>query len=71
MTKTEMIEAINQMTNEQQNNFYNHLRENGLKEDEIRASQAISFFTKLHSDPELYRAVRVEMGHQLYKKFTN
>ena len=70
MTQTEMIEAINKMTNEQQNDFYNTLRENGLSEDDIRTIQAAAFFAKLYSCPELYRAVREEMGHRLYEEFT-
>lgn len=70
MTKTEMIETINKMDNEQQNRFYNNLRENGMSEDDIRTIQAAAFFAKLYSNPELYRAVRDEMGRQLYKEFT-
>jgi hypothetical protein len=70
ISKTEMIEAINKMTNEQQNHFYNHLREGGMSEDDIRTIQAAAFFTKLYSNPELYRAIRDEMGRQLYAEFT-
>lgn len=70
MTKTEMIETINKMTNEQQIRFYDNLRKNGLSEDDIRTIQAMAFFAKLYSCPELYREVRSEMGRQLYKEFT-
>lgn len=70
MTQTDMIEAINKMDNEQQTRFYNNLRENGLSEDEIRTIQAMAFFTKLYNNPELYVAVRDEMGRQLYQEFT-
>ena len=70
MTQTELIETINKMDNAQQIQFYNTLRENGLSEDEIRTIQAVAFFTKLYGNPELYRAVRDEMGRQLYKEFT-
>ena len=70
MTKTELIETINKMDNEQQNHFYNHLRENGMSEDDIRTIQAAAFFAKIYSHPELYREIRDEMGRQLYKEFT-
>ena len=70
MTQTEMIETINKMTSEQQNSFYNTLRENGLSEDEIRTIQAAAFFAKLYANPELYRQLRDEMGRQLYEEFT-
>lgn len=70
MTKDAMIEAINKMDNEQQNRFYNNLRQIGLSEDDIRTIQAAAFYAKLYSNPEMYRAVRDEMGRQLYKEFT-
>lgn len=70
MTQTEIIETINQLDNEQQNLFYNNLRENGLSEDDVRTIQAAAFFAKLYSSPELYYEVRSEMGRQLYKEFT-
>lgn len=70
MTKNDLIEALNKMTNEQQAVFYNCLRAGGLSESEILAIQGVAFYTKLYSDPELYREVRAEMGHQMYKLFT-
>jgi hypothetical protein len=70
MAQTEMIETINKMDNEQQNRFYNNLRESGMSDDDIRTIQAAAFFAKLYSNPELYRAVRDEMSRQLYKEFT-
>lgn len=70
MTQKEMIEAINKMTNEQQNDFYNRLRNNGVSENDIQTIQAVAFFNKLHSCPELFREVCDEMGHRLYAEFT-
>jgi hypothetical protein len=70
MTKTDLIETIARMNNEQQTRFYDNLRADGLSEDEILAIQGMVFFTKLYSSPELYREVRDEMGRQLYEEFT-
>ena len=70
MTKNEIIETINKMDNDQQARFYDNIRQNGMTEDDIRTIQAAAFFAKLYSNPELYRAIREEMGHQLYKEFT-
>lgn len=70
MRKNELIETIMMMNNEQQNSFYNRLRESGITEDEIRTIQSMVFFTKLYSDPAFYKAVQEEMGKQLYKEFT-
>lgn len=70
MKPEELIEIINKMNQEQQNAFYNNLRENGMSEDDIRTIQGAAFYAKLYGNPELYYALRDEMGRQLYERFT-
>ena len=67
MTPNEIIETINKMNNEQQTQFYNNLRKNGLSEEEILVIQARAFYAKLFGDPELYSAVRAEMAERVYE----
>lgn len=70
MTKQDLIDSVVKMTNEEQAVFYDCLRAGGLSEAEILAIQGVAFYTKLYSDPELYRAVRAEMARQMYRLFT-
>lgn len=70
LDQNEIIEAINNMTNEQQRAFYDGLRAKGISEDAIQAVQAVAFYTKLYADPRAYLAVRTAMGQVLYAEFT-
>lgn len=69
-TPAEIIETINNMSNEQQHLFYESLKENGLTDGDMFIIQAFAFYTKLWSCQEVYNAVKKEMGAQLYKEFT-
>lgn len=71
MTQNEFIENVNKMNNEQQKEFYNNLRSNGISEEEILTIQSMAFYAKIFSNPEAYYSVRRELGEMLYKEFVN
>lgn len=71
MTQKEIIEAINNLSNEKQIDFYNKLRESGFRDQEISTIQNVVFAYKICNDTYLYKTVVDAMAEEMYVEFNS
>lgn len=75
MEKYQMFEELtNQIFNlsdEQETEFYNKLREKGFTEEEIAIIHWPVFVKKMYHYSEMYKAVKGTIAEHLYEAFTN
>lgn len=71
MTGNDMINSIIAMNKEQQEAFYDSLRESGINDDDILTIQKQVFFTRLFNNTMFYEDVKNAVGNMVYEALTN